>query len=229
MLEPQETSGTSVTDKIVRHVHDQLAAGRLAPGSRIYEGELVEQLGVSRSSMRVAMRQLSAMGLVDIIHHKGIYIKRYSRHQLAESQQVREALEGAIARLAADNAPGAPDEVAILRAALNRLDAALEEGRFTEFQRLEGEIANAIAKLSRSELLARLIEQLNSPTLRAIFSSVVDADRFQRVRDELAEVVEAIAAGAADAAETRMRAHVRASSEMFARTPHLYFNEQEGA
>jgi DNA-binding GntR family transcriptional regulator len=229
MPQPQDASSKSATDKVVRYIHDELSAGRLLPGSRIYEGELVEQLGVSRSSMRVAMRQLSAMGLVDIIHHKGIYIKRYSRQELEDRQKVREALEGAVARLAAGRASASPHQVGNLRAALGELSLALEQGRFTEVQRAEVQIADAVAALSQSSLMVRLLDQLKSPTLRAMFSSVIDADRFQRVRDELATVVEAIAAGDADAAEARMRAHVRASSEMFARTPQYYFDERAEA
>jgi DNA-binding GntR family transcriptional regulator len=226
MLHVNEGTDGSATDKVVRFVHDQLAAGRLLPGSRIYEGDLVEQLGVSRSSMRVAMRQLAAMGLVDIVHHKGIYIRRYSRQELEDAQRVREALEGALARLAATHAKADPEGLARLKMTLQRLTGALEDGRFAEFQRAEAEISEVIVALSQSSLMSRLVAQLKSPTLRAMFASVIDADRFQSVRDELAAVGEAISAGDADAAEARMRAHVRASAEMFARTPPDYFRER---
>jgi DNA-binding GntR family transcriptional regulator len=229
MAQDDGMGGGSATERVVAFIHDQLAKGRLLPGSRIYEGELTEELGVSRSSMRVAMRQLAAMGLVDIVHHRGIYIRRYTKQQLAETQQVREALYGAIARRAAQHAAGDPDGLATLADALAGLEDALEQGRFTAFQRAEDRISEAITVLSGSNLLAQLAARLNSPTLRAMFSSIVDVDRFQSVREELAAVVDAITAGDPDAAEARMRAHVRASSEMFERTPHDYFAEHSGA
>ena len=89
-------------------LRDAIVEGRLAPGERLVERELCEALGISRPSLREALRGLACEGLVQIVAHRGPAVAVITREQAAEIFTVREALEGMAARLlAARPDPGA--------------------------------------------------------------------------------------------------------------------------
>src|SRR3569833_2639837 len=71
-------------DDIIGRLRDAILAGRIAPGQRLAANDLVEQLGVSRGSIREALQRLSAEGLVDITPNRGAMVRRLSREQVRD-------------------------------------------------------------------------------------------------------------------------------------------------
>ena len=76
--------------------------GRLVPGYPVSEAELAGQLGVSRQPVREAFIKLADMGLVEIRPQRGTFIQRISRREVENARFLREAIEVAIARRAAE-------------------------------------------------------------------------------------------------------------------------------
>src|SRR3569833_4774669 len=87
-------------DDIIERVRNAILAGRIVPGQRLVANDLVEQLGVSRGSIREAFQRLSAEGLVDITPNRGAMVRRLSREQVRDLFQIRVNLESLGAKLA---------------------------------------------------------------------------------------------------------------------------------
>jgi DNA-binding GntR family transcriptional regulator len=81
-----------------------IVSGRLAPGQRLTERALIEMLGVSRTVIREALRQIEAEGLIEIIPNKGPVVRQLSATEAKELYRIRAVLEGLAARLFAESA-----------------------------------------------------------------------------------------------------------------------------
>ncbi len=97
------TSVTTIAEKIFENLCTAIVKGEMPAGSKISEPELSMQLKVSRASLRDAIGRLEACRLVTRKANIGARVVSLSKHQLIEIYQVREALEGMAARLAAQN------------------------------------------------------------------------------------------------------------------------------
>ena len=92
---------TSLSQRTYRHIHRQIVSGELRPGSVVSEASLANTIGVSRTPVREAIRQLTLEGLVEQVPRYGTIVRVPDRRELAELYQVREALEGYAAAAAA--------------------------------------------------------------------------------------------------------------------------------
>ena len=105
-------------------LRDELIAGRLKPGSRVNEVQIAAQIGISRGTLREAMRTLEQEGILVSIPHRGTFVRRYTPREAEELQEVRLSLETTAAlRVAHAWSPGVK---AFLEERLDRLREAYE-------------------------------------------------------------------------------------------------------
>ena len=96
-----------VTDWVYEEVREAIIDLRLQPGEPLREATIAEQLGVSKTPVREALTRLEQEGLVETTSFKGAVVSGYSAEDLQEIYELRELLEGAAARAAAESAPPA--------------------------------------------------------------------------------------------------------------------------
>src|SRR5713226_6049536 len=98
---PDEALGPiTVTDYVVNSIRDRILSGHYAPGTRLDQQTLVEELGASLIPIRESLRQLEAEGFVTIFPHRGAFVAELSTADLMETYAVREILEEAATQLA---------------------------------------------------------------------------------------------------------------------------------
>ena len=102
--------------QVLEALRRAIVSGRLAPKQRLTERALIEMLGVSRTVIREALRQIEAEGLIEIIPNKGPVVRELSPVEAKDLYRIRAVLEGLAARLFAENAS---DEM------VDKLEAAL--------------------------------------------------------------------------------------------------------
>jgi DNA-binding GntR family transcriptional regulator len=194
-------------ERVLAVLQEEILELRLRPGQRLIERELVERLGVSRTTVREVLRQLAAEGLVTAIPQRGAIVAVPSPEDAAEVYEVRAVLEGLAARRFAERA--GPDEVRDLRAAFTAIEEAYQASteprallraktRFYDTL-LEG-AGNATARVLLEGLQARVA------VLRA--ATLASPGRPERSLAELRAIVEAVEAGDAAAAEAASVRHV---------------------
>jgi DNA-binding GntR family transcriptional regulator len=191
----------------VEHVIRQaIMSGRFAPGARLIERELCETLGVSRTSVREALRRLEAEKLVCSVPHKGPTVAVISKQEASELYAIRGLLEGFAAREFARLADAAAiarfgemakalrvqalegDQAGVLRAKTDLYDVLLDN------------CGNGLVK----EILTSLYSRVN--LLRA--TSLMHPDRLPSSLREIDRLYKALKARDADAAEAVARLHV---------------------
>jgi len=121
-MERSQIHRTSVADQVAGVLRQRVLNGELRPGTALQEIPLAESLGVSRNTMREAMRILSLEGLLKRNMHRGIAVAQLSLRDVQEIYHVRRVLE--ISAIHAAKTP-APERLRELRAALEQYEAAV--------------------------------------------------------------------------------------------------------
>ena len=119
IAEPAHAPGPVSVSAIHDALRQDIIVLRLTPGARMSENELARRFGTSRTPVREALFRLVDEGLVEVLPQRGTFITRISLRAVRRARFVREALEIAIIRRAAENGLGA--------AALARLDSIIAE------------------------------------------------------------------------------------------------------
>jgi DNA-binding GntR family transcriptional regulator len=204
------TLGT-IRPETLRHqvenaLREAITSGRLAPGARLIERELCETLGVSRTSVREALRKLEAEKLVRSIPHKGPVVALMSKQEAAELYALRGLLEGfaahEFARLASDAAMSrAGEAVRQLRAAGRARDpVGVLKAKAALYEVLLDHCGNTLVK----EMVTSLYSRIN--LLRA--TSLAQAGRLPASLAEIDALYAALKARDAAAAQRLAQLHV---------------------
>jgi DNA-binding GntR family transcriptional regulator len=213
-----------IAESILTGIHE----GRYAPGQRLVEADITQELGVSRGPLREAFRRLAADGIVDIQAHRGAAIRRHSRIELGELFRVREVLEGLAARIAAEriDMPGAKQKAL---ATLQRLHGAGPLLDVPDVIEDNESFHRTIFELSGNRFLQRVMTPLQMPTYRAAFFRLFRSGNRQRSLAQHIAILEAILAGNPNRAEAEMRNHVRETEELSRKLSDILFRPESGA
>ncbi|MCY0878687.1 MAG: GntR family transcriptional regulator [Firmicutes bacterium] len=116
----------SITQWAENALRERIARGLLAPGTRINEAALAQELGISRGPLRESLRRLETEGLVEYVPHRGCVVRSYSRDSLWEVATLRSLLERYAADLALTRARS--QLLAELRRQLGVMEAGARQG-----------------------------------------------------------------------------------------------------
>ena len=121
-----EKSAAPLRRQVVEELRQSIISGRLLPGARLIERELIAMMGVSRTVIREALRQLESEGLVAIIPNKGPIVRELTLAEARDLYSIRAVLEGLAARLFVENAKDS--DVAELERELDSTASAYASG-----------------------------------------------------------------------------------------------------
>src|SRR5271167_1412107 len=96
-------SAAPLRKQVLDELRQSIISGRLSPGERLVERELISMMGVSRTVIREALRQLESEGLVAIIPNKGPIVRTLTWEEAQDLYAIRAVLEGLAARLFVEN------------------------------------------------------------------------------------------------------------------------------
>jgi DNA-binding GntR family transcriptional regulator len=202
-----DTSVVTVVDDAGYHaLRDAIASGELLPSERLVEEELARRLGVGRAAVRMALVRLEHDGLVERERNRGARVRRVTEEEAVEILEVRAALESLAARHAAERAT--PADVRELRALLREMRTRRERGDLMAVSETNARLHRRILEISGHATARRLSGMLISQIVRFQYRTVLLPGRPERSHHEHTAIVDAIAAGNADAAERAMRRHL---------------------
>lgn len=188
---------------------DDIREGNLLPGERLREIELSERLGVSRTPVREAIRQLEADGLVTHVPRQGATVRSLDYAEVMELYEMRAVLEGTAARLAARAASGVElDELEVLN------DRLAEAGTGPDAVRINRIFHATLLDAAKNRFLAKSMLSLQKALLVLGPSQLLDGDRAEAAVAEHRRIMAALNARDGAAAETEMRAHIQAAQRM---------------
>lgn len=204
----------TLADRVFSAIQNAIIKGELQPGSKMSEAELAARYGVSRGPLREALRRLEGRKLLTRIPHVGVRVISLSFDELIHIYQVREAMEGLAARLAAQHMT--PEEVQGLKRLLaaHEKQAEFQEGRAYFQEEGDFDFHYRIVQGSRNDVLAQMLcgELYHRVRLYRYQFSVTEG-RPQKAFGEHHRIIEAIEAGDAEMAEILMRRHISSARD----------------
>jgi DNA-binding GntR family transcriptional regulator len=198
----------SAVERVIVFIRNGIRDGRFAPGQRLIEGELQAALGVSRGSIREAIRRLAAEHILQVELHKGARVRQLSADEIRNIYQVREVLEGLASRLAAENARPADANLKALAALEKEFDRDFD-GTAQAYLRYNERFHRLILQMAGNAELSRLIGNLEIPSFILLVHVLVSAESIERARAEHRPIVQAILKRDGGKAERAMRTHIR--------------------
>jgi len=209
-------------DDIIGRLRDAILAGRIVPGQRLVANDLVEQLGVSRGSIREALQRLSADGLVDITPNRGAMVRRLSRDQVRELFQIRVNLESLGAKLAAEHIREGDHRKQFL-AVWNEVKPDGSERAWPLFMRQNRLYHRTIVSIGGNKQLTQLIDNLQLPIVMFQVGQSMQPENSARSHHDHVLIAEAILEGDANAAHAAMANHIQGSAEWILQLPNTAF------
>ncbi|HET6859032.1 MAG TPA: FadR/GntR family transcriptional regulator [Streptomyces sp.] len=216
----------SVTQRAIEQIKTMLGEGLLVPGQRLpTERDFAAKLGISRGSMREAVRALTTLGVLEARHGSGIYVTQLEavdlletfgivaeispKPRLAELLEVRRILESSATALAAARITDA--DLAEVEKQLDAMNATEEA---EEFLAADMAFHRTIARAAGNDALAAIIDGLSSRTFRArVRRGHQEVGAFCRTREEHRRIFRALAARDPEAARVAAAGHVGAVEE----------------
>ena len=206
------TAPSTLADSLLEQIRKAVVEGEIAPGAKISEPELARRFGVSRGPLREAISRLEAGGLVTRRPNVGARVITLSAQGLIEIYELREALEGMAARLAAENM--SDEEVQAMRDLLEIHQANVEEKDGQAYFQKEGDLDfhYRIIQGSRNQRLTRVLcDDLYHLARMYRFQFGMASRRARKALEEHGMILDAIADRDGESAELLMRRHIRAS------------------
>jgi DNA-binding GntR family transcriptional regulator len=201
----------SLREKALAAIKQGILDARYAPGSLLSESQLADELSISRTPIREALRELAGSGLVRILPQRGIIVTELSTRDIIEVYQLREQLEAFAVRVAAERATAedldgfdADHQDALRQMKAGRLRPAYDASILMHAR------AIGLAGNGRLEQIMKLLgDQVHRFGLLTLRHG-----RVESALREHGEIIAAIRAHDADRAESLMRAHLRADRDM---------------
>ncbi|KMW57681.1 Transcriptional regulator, GntR family [Candidatus Rhodobacter oscarellae] len=189
---PSIPEDEKLASKARRAIEDEILSGRLLPGTRLDERLWAERLGISRTPVREAIRELSSQGMVDAPPRQQAYVRKVEGAELAELFEALIGLETLVAELAGRRISDA--EIATLEVLQGQLRNAMKNEDSREFQDLNVKFHFVIAQASANTTLLQTLKTVRlrvSPYRSWLFEKL---DRMPRSIEEHDKIIAALRA-----------------------------------
>lgn len=207
---------SSAAERTYQRLRQDLTEGRLVPGQRLVESELVESLGVSRAVVRSTLSRLGHEGLVDKEPNRGARVRTVSEAEAIEITEARCVLEALAARHAALNAQ--PADLEEMRALLTEMRELLSQNDLLAYSDCNSRLHRRIMLASGHVTAQRLIANLRAQMVRFQYRTILVPGRANESLAEHTALVDAIVAHDPNKADAAMRNHLSHVAENLVRT-----------
>ena len=192
-------------------LRDAIVKGTLKPGERLMEIKLAEELGVSRTPVREAVRKLELEGYVIMIQRRGTYVANMSIRDINEIFEIRTALESLSNGLAAERIT--EEELEQLQRLLVTIGGYIKSGDMEKIVETDIEFHELLYKAARNNRLVGIISNLREQLTRFRTISMSFPGRIETTLEEHRAIVEAIAQGDVKAAKRAAERHMDQSEK----------------
>lgn len=202
-------------EEVYTLLRQAIANGRLPAGTRLVETEVAEQLGVSRTPVREAIRMLESEGLVGCVPRKGYVVCDFSAEEVEQIFGIRQVLEGYAGRLATARISAA--DLAKLQEIYERSLQCLEQESATLLCQLNTEFHDLLIAASQNKRLVELIDSLRHALLSYRLACLNDPNERRRAVAGHKAILEALWRKDPAAVEELIKKHIAQSMDVILR------------
>lgn len=204
----EEYQDNSLRGRVFRKLREDILSGVYEDQEELREITIGEELGVSRTPVREALRQLELEGLVAIIPNKGAYVTSIKAKDVADIYHVRSMLEGLCARWATEHITeeqiGRLEEILVL----SEFHVQRGNGDTAQVSKLDGKFHQVLYEASDSRILEHVLADFHKYVQMARKLSVKKKERAEKSIAEHRDILEAIRNKDADLAEKLANQHI---------------------
>lgn len=192
--------------QVVEKLRQAIADGHFAPGVRLIERELCELLGVSRTLVREALRQLEAEGWVENVPYRGPIVATTSADEARQLYEIRAVLEGWAAKCCAENATD--EDIAELDGLVEQLSTAERRGNLKQMLDVLDAFHQKLLQAAGNQMLTNYLTSLRSRLRRLRGVSLRQPARARQTIEEKCILLEALKKRDGKAARKAREQHV---------------------
>lgn len=191
---------------VLEALKEAIVNGILKPGERLMEQQVAEELGVSRTPVREAIRKLELEGFVIIIPRKGAYVSDISLKDIAQVFEVRAAMESLAAGLAAQRI--SDEQIESLERKLVEVKKAADSSDLNLIIQVDTEFHEIIYNASRNDRLVQILSNLGEQIQRYRSASLAHPGRLKNTVEEHQKLVDAITQRNVNLAQRLAKEHI---------------------
>jgi DNA-binding GntR family transcriptional regulator len=205
-LTPLHHEEASLRVKIIEALRQAIERGALQPGARLVEKKLCEQLNVSRTSLREALRELQAEGVLTHISNKGLSVTRITLRDAKNIYRIRADLEALVVEQCTQNA--GDEDIGNLEHYAADLKAEYLAGDFGSIVASKRRFYNLICEVADNSIVINLLNRLTLLTSQLRRNSIMRPDRQAESVGEITDLMVAIKRHDIDSARKFAKLHV---------------------
>lgn len=206
-----KVSNQTLHQQVVELIKEMIESGKLRLGQKIEEITLAESFGVSRTPIREALRILNNQGVVNLVPHKGAFVRQFNIKEIEDMFQVMSILEGMCAELAADKmTPADFKKVEKLHKDLERHYKANNHKAYNE---INSKLHSLIQEIAGNAAINEVIAGLRQKVLLFRFRQLYEPERFKKSIQEHRKLLYALEKRNSKKAKEVMKAHLLAQSK----------------
>lgn len=210
----EEYQDQSLRGRVFRRLRNDILSGVYKEHDELRETTIGEELGVSRTPVREALRQLELEGLVTIVPNKGAYVTGISKKDVHDIYKIRSMLEGMCVRWATRYIT--PEQIGELEEVILLSEFHLKrknEEKAVQVSELDGKFHKVLYEASNSRILEHVLSDFHKYVQMARTHSVESRERAEKSIEEHRAILEAIKGKDEDQAERLANAHVMKAME----------------
>lgn len=203
-------------DIVFKTLREAIITGDLKPGERLMEIKLANELGVSRTPVREAIRKLELEGLVIMTARKGTEVAPINEKDLREVLEIRKSLESLACELACKNAT--PEDVVKMRVLNEAINTAVNADNIEEITKKDVEFHETIYAMTKNDRLIHMLHQLKEHVFRYRFEYIKDMKNKETIVDEHNKIIKAIEQKNTKAACREIERHIEVQEKYILNT-----------
>ena len=201
-----ELKKSSLRGKVFQKIRDDILSGRYQQGDELIEAAIGGELGVSRTPVREALRQLELGGLVHIVPNKGAFVTGITVKDIQDIYRIRAKLEGLCARWAAQSITKEQLDLMEETAFLSEYHAQKEH--YDQVFELDGRFHELLYEASNSKILAHTLSDYHQYVQKVRKASISNRIRCKKTNEEHHKILDALRARDAVKAEEVATQHI---------------------
>jgi DNA-binding GntR family transcriptional regulator len=205
-VKQEVTDKYSLRGRVFHKLREDILSGKYQEHEELREVAIGEELGVSRTPVREAFRQLELEGLIQIVPNKGAYVTGITEKDVKDIYMIRSLLEGLCARWATHNI--SKEQLAEMEENVSLARYYAQKGHLEQMAELDNRFHEILYEACDSKILQHQLRDCHKYVLRVRKKTLAHSDRGPISNEEHAKLLAAIEAGDPDLAEQLAKTHM---------------------
>jgi DNA-binding GntR family transcriptional regulator len=196
-----------LSKKVYRILKKEIIKGSFKPGNKILEFQIAQQMGISRTPVREAIRLLAAEGFVTLSPNQGVVVRMVSAENIRDVLQIHSVLEGLAARLACENIR--EEEVKEMERLLDKMKRLLEKGDSMAYSEVDLKFHELIVNTCQNKRLIQMRRNISDQAQRYRVSSLRVPKRLKESFNEHQKIFQAFVEKNPKRADSLSQKHIQ--------------------